>query len=193
MKSKVIKFFRERKPILGVLLIVVAGIFFFLSIHYFQDDQEEEDTFISESDVILSSEIDFQTEDGTEILETSPSGDITTEKEIAITDTEFADSTQADTSMDSDYIINPNFKISGLDTDTVSIIDNSIDSLSQAIQNELYKNGFFKYTEAISTGHTEIDNDAHTVTINFNVYANKTLILDAIYNKSDHSWKIIIW
>lgn len=104
-----------------------------------------------------------------------------------------ADSEPVDTSDELNATYNAEFHLEDIPEETLSLINNDTERMSNCMQETLYANGFYDYTKARFEDVVEIDYSAQTVTINMKVYANQVLDTSVIYHRNTDVWETVIW
>lgn len=104
-----------------------------------------------------------------------------------------ADSEPVDTSEELNATYNEAFHLEDIPDETLALINNDTERMSNCIQETLYANGYYDYTKARFEDVVEIDYSAQTVTVNMKVYANQVLDTSVIYHRNTDVWETVIW
>lgn len=104
-----------------------------------------------------------------------------------------ADSEPVDTSDELEATYNDDFQLEGIPEETLALINNDTQRMSDCIQETLYRNGYYDYTKARFEDVVEIDYSELTVTVNMKVYANQVVDTSVIYHRDTDIWETVIW
>lgn len=160
---------------IGALIFIITGVFKQAGAKTEKQQNTQQENTETELDTVKKKNPDTLTADDIEVLKDN------------------ADSEPVDTSDELDATYNDSFQLEGIPDETLALINNDTQRMSNCIQETLYANGYYDYTKARFEDVVEIDYSAQTVTVNMKVYANKVLDTSVIYHRDTDVWETVIW
>lgn len=168
-------------------IVCIGGIvvFLFLAVYSFASNKKDKLNVETRQETYQEESSDSETEDFEDVANTDTGTEQNTQVLTASPETEEW--------QDDDATYNDGFHYEGFPDELLPMVDNDTDGMLKNMQEVLYANGYYSYTEARFQDYAEIDYSAQTVSLSYEVIANETVNVSAVYSRNTKTWNTIIW
>lgn len=181
-----------------LMRLCIGGIvlFLFLTIYSFATNKKDKLNAESSQESNQEDGSDFDTlYDYDNFSGSDQENSTDTETDVAANaEADSADTEQdAEEWQDDDSTYNEDFHYNSFPEELLPMVDNDTDGMIKNMQEVLFENGYYSYTEARFQDYVEIDYAAQTVSLSYEVFANETVNVSAVYSRNTKTWNTVIW
>lgn len=177
----------DKKKDSAMIGICIAGIviFLFLTIFSFVSNQKEKSSTDSEQETYQEETTTIETDN---IINTTNDTAVIEPETQVLTSSSDMEEWQDDSST-----YDENFHYTRFPDELLPMVDNDTDGMLKSMQEVLYANGYYSYTEARFQDYVELDYAAQTVSLSYEILANETVNVSAVYSRNTKTWNTVIW